>query len=180
MLIACKFQEINPPTLCDFVAVMQGAWSAPDMLKMETKILTVLNFDLNFTPPSVFVENYSRAIHMSDPIVLVYTSFLLDVALLRLDFLRYKQSELVICAMQLAFEQVRTLQEGKGQNFSTQMAHLAVVIDREGFNQNHLNSCRERLDHHRRSEHIQPHPSIIKKYKSTGVIQVPNQAQPQA
>ena len=99
MLIACKFQEINPPTLSDFVAVMQGAWSGPDMLRMETKILTVLQFDLNYTPPSIFVENYSRAIHISDPIVLVYTSLLLDVALLKLHFLRYRQSELAICAM---------------------------------------------------------------------------------
>ena len=173
MLIACKFQEINPPTLSDFVAVMQGAWSGPDMLRMETKILSVLQFDLNYTPPSVFVENYSRAIHMSDPIVLVYTSFLLDVALLRLDFLRYRQSELVICAMQLAFEQVRTLQDGQGHSFATEMAHLGVVIDREGFNIQKLNSCRERLDHHRRNEHIAPHPSILKKYKATGLIQQP-------
>ena len=77
---------------------------------METKILTVLQFELNFTPPSIFVENYCRAIHMSDPIVLIYTSFLLDVSLLRLEFLRYRQSELVVCAMQLAFEQVIALQ----------------------------------------------------------------------
>ena len=80
------------------------------MLRMETKILTVLQFELNFTPPSIFVENYCRAIHMSDPIVLIYVSFLLDVSLLRLEFLRYRQSELVVCAMQLAFEQVIALQ----------------------------------------------------------------------
>ena len=102
MLIACKFHEINPPTLSDFEQCMDRAFTGPEILATECQILTVLQFDLNFTAPSVFLENYSRAIQMSDPAVLVYTSYLLDLALLRVDFLRYKQSELVVCALKIA------------------------------------------------------------------------------
>ena len=102
MLIACKFHEINPPTLSDFEQCMDRAFTGPEILATESQILSVLQFDLNYTAPSVFLENYSRAIPMSDPAVLVYTSYLLDLALLRVDFLRYKQSELVVCALKIA------------------------------------------------------------------------------
>jgi hypothetical protein len=62
MLIACKFHEINPPTLSDFEQCMDRAFTGPEILATECQILTILQFDLNFTAPSVFLENYSRAI----------------------------------------------------------------------------------------------------------------------
>ena len=58
-----------------------------EMLQMEKKVLTVLQFDLNVTPSQTFLEIYSRAISMNDHRVLMYASFLLDVALFKTEFL---------------------------------------------------------------------------------------------
>ena len=54
---------------------------------METKVLKVIEFDVNCTPSQTFLENYSRAIDVREPRVLIYASFLLDLSLLKVDFL---------------------------------------------------------------------------------------------
>ena len=48
-MIACKFQEIYPPQTKDFLFICDGAFDKPQLLKMEGKIMQVLNFDLNRT-----------------------------------------------------------------------------------------------------------------------------------
>ena len=53
------------------------------MRAFETKVLKTIEFDVNCTPSQTFLENYSRAIHVSEPRVLIYASFLLDIALIK-------------------------------------------------------------------------------------------------
>jgi cyclin-A len=50
MFIAAKFQEIYPPVLSDFVTCANNIYSAKELLDMEFRVLTVLEFDVNCTP----------------------------------------------------------------------------------------------------------------------------------
>ena len=125
---------------------MKEAFTSPEILAAEFQILSVLQFDLNYTAPSVFLENYTRAILMSDPAVLVYTSYLLDLALLRVDFLRYKQSELVVCGLKMALLHVQELSNGETALLSNAERSLREVIRREMMDIRKLNACMEKLN----------------------------------
>lgn len=125
---------------------MKEAFTSPEILAAEFQILSVLQFDLNYTAPSVFLENYTRAILMSDPAVLVYTSYLLDLALLKVDFLRYKQSELVVCTLKMALLHVQELSSGETALLSNAERSLREVIRREMMDIRKLNACMEKLN----------------------------------
>ena len=46
MLIACKYEEIYPPIVKDFVFITDNAYTKQEILTMEKKILTILDFDI--------------------------------------------------------------------------------------------------------------------------------------
>ena len=74
------------------------------MLRMECKILTVLEFDINLPPASTFLENYSRFSNVSDPEVLIYASFLIDLLLINAEYIQYAPSTVVLVALQLSLK----------------------------------------------------------------------------
>lgn len=87
MLIASKFQEIYPPVINDFVHMCADLYTREEICRMETLVLTTIEYDVNCTPSQTFLEVYARAILISDRRVLVFASFLLDIALLKVEFL---------------------------------------------------------------------------------------------
>lgn len=60
LLISTKYEEIYPPDLKDLLNVSENKFSKQDVLKMETMILTTLNF--NITSPSAlrFLERFRK------------------------------------------------------------------------------------------------------------------------
>ena len=46
MLIASKYEEIYAPIVKDFVYITDNAYSKEEILAMEMKMLTVLDFDI--------------------------------------------------------------------------------------------------------------------------------------
>ncbi len=46
MLIACKYEEIYPPIVKDFVYITDNAYSKEEILEMERKMLQTLDFDI--------------------------------------------------------------------------------------------------------------------------------------
>lgn len=60
LLIACKYEEIYPPELKDFVYITDRAYTKEDVLQMEFLILTALSFDLTFPTAFRFLERYMR------------------------------------------------------------------------------------------------------------------------
>lgn len=46
MLIATKYEEIYPPLLKDFVFITDNSYESQQILDMEKRILTELDFDL--------------------------------------------------------------------------------------------------------------------------------------
>jgi len=92
MFIASKFQEIYPPIMTDFIQMTRNSFESTEMRSMECKVLTVIEFNVNCSPSQTFLENYSRAINVSEPRVLIYASYLLDIALIKYDFLKFTTS----------------------------------------------------------------------------------------
>ena len=52
MLVACKYEEIYPPEIKDFVFITDSAYTAEEVIDMENKVLRCLEF--NVTTPSAF------------------------------------------------------------------------------------------------------------------------------
>lgn len=46
MLIACKYEEIYPPIVKDFVYITDNAYTKEEILEMERKILQTLDFNI--------------------------------------------------------------------------------------------------------------------------------------
>ena len=61
MLVAAKYEEIYAPEVKDFVYITDRAYTEREILKMEIKILSVLNFDLGRPLPLHFLRRASKA-----------------------------------------------------------------------------------------------------------------------
>ena len=61
MLIAAKYEEIYAPEVKDFVYITDRAYTERDILKMEIRILAVLNFNLGRPLPLHFLRRASKA-----------------------------------------------------------------------------------------------------------------------
>jgi len=96
MLIASKYEEIYPPEVKDFVYVTDRAYTKEDILDMEGKILSTLQFHLTFTSSLRFLERYSKLVHM-DQKGFNFCRYLLELALVEYRTLKYIPS-LLACA----------------------------------------------------------------------------------
>ena len=76
------------------------------MREMELEVLKVIEFDVNCTASQTFLENYSRVIftRFPDPNVLIYASFLLDLAMIKTEFLQFETSIITLCALSLSLQ----------------------------------------------------------------------------
>lgn len=79
-MIACKYEEIYPPELKDFVFITDRAYTKEDVLTMEFLILSALSFDLSFPTPFRFLERYMKMLG-EDPHVMMMSMFLMELAL---------------------------------------------------------------------------------------------------
>jgi len=61
MLVAAKYEEIYAPEVKDFVYITDRAYTEKEILKMEVKILSVLQFDLGRPLPLHFLRRASKA-----------------------------------------------------------------------------------------------------------------------
>jgi len=128
MMIACKFQEIYPPITSDFIHITDKAFTARAVKAMEKKVLHVIEFDVNCTPSQTFLENYCRAIDLDEPRVLIYASFLLDLALIKAEFLQFKTSQLTVCALVMA---LRHQMQVTNRSYIDKLQHLEEVMELE-------------------------------------------------
>lgn len=56
MLIACKYEEIWPPQIKDYIHMCDNAYSKDDIIKMELSILSELDFNIDFVSSFQFLE----------------------------------------------------------------------------------------------------------------------------
>ena len=66
LLIACKFEEIDPPEVRDCVYITDDSYEKNEILEMETKILTELNFEIAIPTGYHFFIRFLDSIQASE------------------------------------------------------------------------------------------------------------------
>lgn len=142
---------------------------------MEEKVLKVIEFDVNCTPSQTFLENYCRAISFNEPQVLTYASFLLDLALIKAEFLQFKTSHLTVCALVVALNHEM---KRSGLDYQEKLIELDEVMQMEQHNPASFLKCRsyfEKFSNFHGLDEAQEKrfTSLVLKYAGTGAVRFP-------
>jgi len=106
MLIACKYEEIYPPIVKDFVYITDNAYTKEEILTMEKKMLTALDFSIQISSPFRFLERYAK-IAKSDTLVFNLARYLLELSLVSYKNLRFSASNLASSALYLSLKMTK-------------------------------------------------------------------------
>lgn len=101
MLIACKFEEIFPPGVEDFVYISDNTFTRAQVIEMESLMLNILGFDLTNPTALDFLTRYSRVCN-SDPEVVVLAKYLCELSLMEYSMCTMLPSHIALSALVLA------------------------------------------------------------------------------
>ena len=68
MLIATKYEEIYPPTVKDFIYIAKNTYTKQEILAMEMKILSTLEFKICETSSYRFLQRYVKVASASQQV----------------------------------------------------------------------------------------------------------------
>lgn len=107
MLIACKYEEIYPPIVKDFVYITDEAYSHAEILKQEQKILSALDFNITITSAYRFLE---RFVYLAKPgdFEKFFAQYLIEGCLVEYHMLKYRPSIMAASALYFAAKMLRT------------------------------------------------------------------------
>jgi cyclin B len=103
MFVACKFEEIEPPRIQDFVYITDNAYSKEDIISMECTMLTTLGFKVVAPTPAHLLHRFLSA-NRCDDRHRQLVQYILELALLDLQMVRHSPSHLVASALLLSNE----------------------------------------------------------------------------
>jgi len=98
LLIACKYEEIYPPALKEFVTICDHAYTTNQILEQEADILISLDFRLTHTSALKFLDRYVLIAGL-DPKAQMFAKYLIETTLLESSMLKYKNSLLAAGAV---------------------------------------------------------------------------------
>ena len=107
MLIACKYEEIYPPIVKDFVYITDNAYKKEEILEMERKMLQTLDFDIQITSANRFLERYWR-VAKGDTLIFNLAKYLIELSLVSYKALKYSPSNLASSALYLALKMTKS------------------------------------------------------------------------
>lgn len=104
MLIASKYEEIYAPEVRDFVYITDKAYTKEQILEMEYKMLTTLNFNIT-TPSSYrFLERISKLWPQCDERAFNLSRYLIELSLVEYRMLKHHPSMLASAALFLTMK----------------------------------------------------------------------------
>ena len=103
MFIACKYEEIYPPDLKDFVYITDGAYVKSDVLNMEYKMLKYLEFNITFPTQWSIFEIYKKKLDLNDK-TFKLAWFLMELCLINYKILKFKMSTIAASAILIAIK----------------------------------------------------------------------------
>lgn len=106
MLVASKFEEINPPEVNDFVYITDNAYTKEQVLHMECKMLAALGFEVAKPTICHFLDKLQRANQCEGPHKEL-ANYLVELALIDLQMIRHSPSHLAAAAVLLSNELVK-------------------------------------------------------------------------
>lgn len=108
LLISTKYEEIYPPELKDLLNVSENKFTKQEVLAMEYKIITALDF--NFLSPSSlrFLERFRKLSNTaSDDQIFYFAQYIQEIALLDASLLKYKNSEIAAASLVLSAKAIK-------------------------------------------------------------------------
>eukprot|EP00801_Mesodinium_rubrum_P004536 Mrub_04539.p1 GENE.Mrub_04539~~Mrub_04539.p1 ORF type:complete len:391 (+),score=129.13 Mrub_04539:53-1174(+) len=126
MLIACKYEEIYPPEVRDFVYITDKAYSAEEVLDMEVSILNALEF--NFTVPSIlkFIDRYIKVLEL-DAKTYMTAKYLSELSLLDVKYLKSMPSRLAAAAVYLSVK----INKNADANWNQDLCELSRLQEKD-------------------------------------------------
>jgi len=106
MLIACKYEEIYPPIVKDFVYITDNAYTKEEILEMERKMLHTLDFNIQITSSFRFLERFGK-IARAEALIFNLSRYLIELSLLNSKMLRFSNSNLAASALYLSMKMTR-------------------------------------------------------------------------
>ena len=106
MLIACKYEEIYPPIVKDFVYITDNAYKKEEILEMERKMLQTLDFDIQITSANRFLERYWR-VAKGDTLIFNLAKYLIELSLVSYKTLKYSPSNIASSSLYLALKMTK-------------------------------------------------------------------------
>ena len=106
MLIACKYEEIYPPIVRDFVYITDNAYTKEEILAMERQMLQTLDFNIQTTSSYRFLERFCK-IAKVDSLIFNLSRYLIELSLLYSKMLRFSNSNLAASALYLSLKMTR-------------------------------------------------------------------------
>jgi len=103
MFVACKFEEIEPPRVQDFIYITDNAYSKDDILSLECTMLTTLSFKI-VAPTPAHLLHYMLSANRCDDRHRQLVQYILELALLDFRMVRHSPSHLVASALLLSNE----------------------------------------------------------------------------
>lgn len=104
MLIASKYEEIYAPEVRDFVYITDKAYTKEEILKMEYKMLTKIDFNVT-TPSSYrFLERIYKLCPEADERVFNLSRYLIELSLVEYRMLKHHPSMLASAALFLSMK----------------------------------------------------------------------------
>lgn len=91
LLIACKYEEIYPPSLKEFVAICDNAYTRQQILDMEAEVLSTLKMELTHSSTLRFLERYAQVAEVESK-AYYFARYILETVLLEASMLKYKHS----------------------------------------------------------------------------------------
>lgn len=101
MLIACKYEEIYPPEVKDFVYITDNAYTKQEIQDMEYLMLKKFDFNVTVISSFRFIERFVKLAQETDDIFYL-AQYVIELALIEYKMIKYKPSLLASGAIYLA------------------------------------------------------------------------------
>jgi len=135
MLIAAKYEEMYAPAVEEFVIISDNAFTQAELLEMEGKVLTALDFKLIASTPKPFLRRFQRAAHVRSREKNL-CNYLAELSLLDVTANVYEPSKIAASALFLARAQLFHHDEPSiDQVWTKTIAHYT------GYKPNELHQC---------------------------------------
>ena len=101
MLIACKYEEIWPPLIKDYIHISDNAYKKDQIIQMEQSMLMELDFNINFVSSQNFLERFVQ-VTKTEKVASDLAQYMIEIALLDYSSIHIKPSYLALSSLYLA------------------------------------------------------------------------------
>ncbi len=107
MMATAKYEEIYPPTLKDLMECSEGKFTREDVITMETKLLSTIDFDFMSPTTFQFLKRFEKMISaFQDPKVFYFSRYLSEICLLDASLLKFPPSVIALSCLSISAKTV--------------------------------------------------------------------------